>query len=127
MASGRLPFPRFVRYAGAGAVGTGVHYATLITLVHNAVASPVAASTFGAIGGAIVNYALNYRLTFDSRRAHRTAAPRFALVAAAGIALNAGVLAALLALFGPHYLVAQVVATAAVLVVGYLANRAWTF
>jgi len=41
--------------------------------------------------------------------------------------LNGLVLAAMLALVGPHYLVAQVVATLAVLVAGYLANRAWTF
>ena len=44
-----------------------------------------------------------------------------------GIALNALVMAAVLALAGPHYLVAQVIATGAVLAVGYLANRAWTF
>jgi putative flippase GtrA len=48
-------------------------------------------------------------------------------VALGGIALNALVMAAVLAGFGPHYLVAQVVATGAVLVAGYVANRIWTF
>ena len=90
-------------------------------------AGVVAASTAGAIVGAAVNYLLNHRFTFASSAAHGRALPRFAAVAAGGIALNALVLAGMLALVGPHYLVAQVVATLAVLVAGYLANRAWTF
>jgi putative flippase GtrA len=119
--------PQFFRYAGSGAVGTAVHYAVLIALVAFADAGAVEASTMGALVGAAVNYALNHRFTFRSRKAHGTAFPRFALVAAAGIVLNALVLAAVLAIAGPHYLVAQLVATCAVLAAGFLANRAWTF
>ncbi len=119
--------PQFLRYSGAGALGTSVHYAVLIGLVQLAGVGAVAASTAGAIGGAIVNYVLNHRYTFASRKAHRAALPRFAAVSVLGVALNAVVLAAVLALVGPHYLVAQVVATGAVLAVGYLANRTWTF
>ncbi len=119
--------PQFFRYAGAGAVGTAFHYAVLIALVQLANIGAVAASTAGAITGAIVNYALNHRFTFASRRTHGRALPRFALVALAGVVLNAIVVAAVLAAAGPHYLVAQVVATAAVLGAGYLANRLWTF
>jgi putative flippase GtrA len=119
--------PQFLRYAGAGAVGTALHYAILIGLVQQARLDAVLASTAGAVAGALVNYALNYRYTFASGRAHREALPRFAVVAALGVALNAVVMAAVLAIAGPHYLVAQVVATATVLAVGYLANRTWTF
>jgi len=119
--------PQFLRYAGAGALGTALHYAVLIGLVQLARLDAVLASTAGAIAGALVNYALNYRYTFASDRAHRRALPRFALVAIAGIVVNALVMAAMLAFAGPHYLVAQVVATATVLATGYLANRAWTF
>lgn len=119
--------PQFLRYAGAGAFGTGVHYAILIGLVQLARVDAVLASTAGAVAGGLVNYALNHRYTFASDRAHRLALPRFALVAVAGIAVNALVMAAVLALAGPHYLVAQIIATATVLAAGYLANRAWTF
>jgi len=119
--------PQFLRYATAGAFGTAVHYAVLIGLVQLARFDAVLASTAGAIAGALVNYALNHRFTFASDRAHRQALPRFALIAVAGIVINALVMAAVLALAGPHYLVAQVVATATVLAAGYLANRAWTF
>ena len=41
----------------------------------------VAASTLGAIAGALVNYSLNHRFTFASDKAHRQALPRFAVVA----------------------------------------------
>ncbi len=126
----RLPAPiaqQFLRYASAGALGTGVHYVMLIALVQLAGVGAVIASTAGAICGAIVNYALNHRYTFASRRAHRIALPRFATVAALGVVLNAIVLALVLGQVGPHYLLAQVIATAAVLAAGYLANRAWTF
>ncbi len=121
------PAAQFVRYAGAGAIGTGLHYAVLIALVQLARADPVAASTAGAVCGALLNYALNHRFTFASGKSHATALPRFALVAVAGIALNALVMAGVLALAGPHYLVAQVIATGVVLAAGFLANRAWTF
>jgi putative flippase GtrA len=118
---------QFVRYAGAGVIGTAAHYAVLVALVQGAEAGVVAASTAGALVGAGVNYLLNHRFTFASRESHGRALPRFAAVAAGGIALNALVLATMLSWVGPHYLVAQVVATLAVLVAGYLANRAWTF
>ena len=119
--------PQFVRYAGAGVIGTLGHYAVLVTLVQGAGAGVVVASTAGAMAGAAINYALNHRFTFASTASHRRALPRFAVVAVAGIAVNALVLAGMLSLVGPHYLVAQVAATLAVLVAGYLANRAWTF
>lgn len=122
-----LPATQFLRYAGAGAIGTGLHYAVLIALVQLTRAGPVLASTAGAVCGALVNYALNHRFTFASDKSHRRALPRFALVAAAGVALNALVMGAVLAVVGPHYLIAQVIATAAVLAAGFLANRAWTF
>ncbi len=117
---------QFLRYAGAGAVGTLAQYALLVLLVQTRTAGAVTASTAGAILGALVNYVLNHRFTFASGRSHAQALPRFATVAVAGIALNALVVA-LLVHADVHYLVAQVVATGVVLVAGYLANRAWTF
>ena len=120
-------FAQFVRYAGAGVIGTAAHYAVLVTLVQFAQTGAVAASTAGAIVGAGINYFLNHRFTFASGQSHRRALPRFAAVAAAGVVLNALVLAAVLALAGPQYLVAQVIATLVVLLAGYLATRTWTF
>ena len=119
--------PQFFRYAAAGAIGTAAQFAILAGLVQLARADAVAASTAGAIAGALVNYALNHRFTFASRREHRIALPRYCAVAGVGILLNAAVLAAMLAFVRLHYLAAQIVATGVVLVAGFVANRRWTF
>ena len=118
---------RFLRYSLVGAIGTVAHYALLVVLVQAGGVSPVPASTLGAIVGAIVNYVLNHRYTFASRRRHRESLPRFMAIAAAGTAVNAALLAVLVNSLGVYYLAAQVVATLAVLALTYLANRAWTF
>jgi putative flippase GtrA len=119
--------PQFIRYAGAGAFGTAAQYVILVALVQTGTTGAVVATTAGAIVGAAINYALNHRVTFASGVPHTRALPRFAAIATIGIALNSLVVAIMLALIGPHYLVAQIVATLAVLAAGYLANRAWTF
>ena len=123
----RSTAPQFLRYAGAGIAGTALQYAVLIVLVQLAGLGAVIASTVGAIAGAIVNYSLNHQFTFESDKTHGHALPRFALVAVAGVALNAVVVAAMLAFVTSQYLVAQLAATGAVLVAGFLVNRAWTF
>jgi putative flippase GtrA len=119
--------PQFLRYVLAGATGTAVHYAVLIVLVQLASIGAVAATTAGAVSGALVNYRLNHRFTFQSDQLHRRALPRFALVAVLGIAINAAVVALLFPWVTPYYLVAQVVATGVVLITGFAVNRAWTF
>ena len=121
------PVPQFLRYAGAGAIGTALHYAVLIALVQLARQDAVVASTAGAVAGALVNYLLNRHFTFASVKPHARALPRFALIAVGGVALNAAVMASVLYVAGPHYLLAQIAATGAVLAAGFLANRAWTF
>ena len=108
---------QFVRYGVVGAAGTALQYTILVLLVQLGQIPAVAASTAGAIAGALVNYLLNHRWTFLSTRSHEHALPRFTVVALAGI----------LSFFGAHYLVAQTVATGVVLVAGFLANRTWTF
>jgi putative flippase GtrA len=117
----------FFRYALAGAIGTSAHYAVLIGLVQRGGIEPVIASTAGAALGAVVNYLLNHRYTFASRKTHRHALPRFLVIAAAGMVVNAALLAAMHTGLRLHYLVAQILATLAVLGLTYATNRAWTF
>lgn len=118
---------QFLRYAAAGAIGTAVQYAILVGLVEALRMDPVAASTLGATAGAFVNYGLNHRITFASRAPHARAFPRFAALAAAGLVLNAAVIAALVSAARANYLAAQVVATAVVLACTFVGNRRWTF
>ena len=110
-----------------GAIGTVVHYAILIAMVTTRTAAPLPASAVAFTAGAGVNYLLNYRFTFASRKRHVEAAGKFYVVAMCGLAINSGVMAVGVNLLGVHYLATQLAATAIVLVWNFVANRAWTF
>jgi len=118
---------RFLCFAGIGAVATAIQYLILVAGVQFADAAPVVASTIGFITAALVNYALNRRYTFGSRKPHAEAMSKFFAVAAIGLALNGMLLSAGIQLLGLDYLLAQVLATLAVLIWSYSANAAWTF
>jgi putative flippase GtrA/DNA-binding beta-propeller fold protein YncE len=117
----------FLRYVGAGGVGTSLHYALLVLFVEALHTSPAFASVVGAMAGAAVNYLLNYHLTFVSLASHRHTVPRFFTVAAFSTALNGVGMSFLVEGLGLHYLLSQIVCTAGVLAVGYLLNKSWTF
>ena len=119
--------PQFLSFALIGLVGTAAHFLVLYTLVAQFELGPVLASSVGAVTGALVNYGLNYRLTFRSRKRHRDALPKFLVVAAGGWLLNGLLMAILLSRLDIHYLLVQVIVTSLVLVWNFLANRLWTF
>jgi putative flippase GtrA len=118
---------QFVSFTAVGAVGTAAHYSALIALVQFMHVSPVPSSGVGFVIGALVNYALNYRLTFRSKKLHRESMPKFFLVAMVGLVLNTAVMVFLVEILRLHYLVSQVLATGGVLVWNFTANRYWTF
>jgi putative flippase GtrA len=118
---------RFLCFAGIGAFATAIQYLILVAGVQLAQAAPVVASSIGFGAAALVNYALNRRYTFGSRKPHLEALTKFATVAGLGLALNGVLLAAGTQLLALNYLVAQVMASAAVLLWNYSANAAWTF
>lgn len=121
------PARQALHYAAVGACGTGLHYLVMAALMLALGLAPIAASTGGALCGAAVNYGLNYRFTFRSQQRHRRALPRFALVAALGVGLNALLLGWALRHAGLPTLWAQLAATAGVLGFTFLANRRLTF
>jgi glycosyltransferase involved in cell wall biosynthesis len=123
----RLTTAPFLRYAGAGGVGTACHYLVLGLLASAFAVRPTYATVVGALVGASVNYLLNYHFTFASKTAHRVAMPRFMMVAAMSAALNGLGMWFATTRLGLHYFVAQLGCTAGVLVLGYLLNAAWTF
>jgi dolichyl-phosphate beta-glucosyltransferase len=123
----RLLSAQFVRYAGAGAMGTLCHYIVLIILAEAFSVRPAPASVAGALVGAGVNYLLNYHFTFASNLAHRSALPRFIAVAALSATVNGLGMWFSTTRLGLNYLLAQVGCTAAVLAIGYALNAAWTF
>ena len=114
-------------FAGVGVVAAVVHYGLLIALVEAGGLGPVPATLAGYIGGGVVSYALNRRHTYTSRRPHREATWRFALVAFVGFLLTWLFMHAFTIWLGAPYLPAQLVTTGIVMLWSFLAHRAWTF
>jgi putative flippase GtrA len=118
---------QFIAFSGVGVVAAVAHYGVLIALVEIGRITPVIATLWGFVAGAIVSYVLNRRFTFQSDRPHRSAVPRFLAVTAGGFVLNGVAMWILNEQWGVPYLVAQVVATGIVLFWNFTANRFWTF
>jgi hypothetical protein len=76
---------QFLSFALIGLLGTAAHFLVLYVLVSQLDFGPVSASSVGAVTGALVNYGLNYRLTFRSQKKHRDALPKFLVVASGGL------------------------------------------
>ena len=117
---------QFLRYTSVGALATAVHYALLVLGVEAFGWPAFAASGFGAVVGAQVAYAGNRRFTFAHRGDVRASWPRFQATALVGAGVGMGIVA-LGVRWGVHYLVAQMVATGASLVLTFAINRAWSF
>ena len=113
----------FLKYGLAGFVGTLAHY--LVMGAALGFASPVTATTLGAVCGGLVNFLLTRRYVFLSDRPAHATLIRFASVALLGIGVNALVLA--LCISTLPLFVSQALATAVVLILGFSLNRTWTF
>lgn len=118
---------QFVLFSGVGVIAAVAHYGTLICLVELVALRAVAASALGFTAGALVNYSLNYRITFRSDKAHREAMAKFFTVALVGLGLNTAIMALATEVLALHYLLSQVLATGMVLVWNFTGNRLWTF
>ena len=118
---------QFTRFLLVGGLATACHYLILVVLVQTGLTQPLTASNTGFALSAVLNYLLNRRFTFASQRPHREAAPRFALVAATGLAINAGLFWLVHNLGGQNYLLAQVAATIGTICWNFALNRIWTF
>lgn len=118
---------KFVKFSGVGAIGTAAHYVTLVSIVQLLDANAVLASSTGAIVGALVNYYLNYNFTFRSNKRHNEALTKFLVIASVGFLINGAMMALLTETASLHYLAAQLVTTATVLIWTFTGNHRWTF
>jgi len=118
---------KFVRFLIVGGVATFVQYVALIWTVERWHWNAVLASSLGYFLSSIANYLLNYYFTFRSDTRHGVAATRFAIVAAAGLALNGLLMELLAARLHVPYVLAQVLATVGTLLWNYWANSKWSF
>jgi len=118
---------RFVRFLIVGGIATLIQYVTLIWSVERWHWNAVLASSLGYFLSTIANYLLNYYFTFRSDNRHRVAATRFAIVAAAGLTLNALLMEFLAQRLHFPYILAQILATIGTLIWNYWANSKWSF
>lgn len=116
----------FSRYTVVGALATAAHYFVLVACVEWAHWPAWLGSGLGATVGAQFAYAGNRWFTFAHRGAIGASWTRFMLTALLGALLGMAIVAIGVQL-GLHYLVAQVIATLAGLVLTFAINRAWTF
>lgn len=118
---------QLMKFLVVGGLSTICQYAILIGLVELFRTDPVIASGIGAFFGAVLNYFLNKSTTFQSTAKHKTAVPRFVLVAAIAIGLNAFLMALFTKSLGVTYIPAQIITTGLIVFFTYNANRIWTF
>lgn len=114
------------RYAVVGVAATTAHWLTLALLVEATGAAAWLGSGLGAVVGAQVAFFGNRRFTFDHAGERWPAWWRFMGTAAAGGGLGMAIVAGGVGL-GAHYLLAQALATAVVMVLTFAVNRHWTF
>ena len=117
---------RFVRFVLVGGIATAIQYALLVILVRGTAMAPTAASSIGFVASAVVNYILSYRFTFRSDRPHGAVAAKFGALTGAGLLINSGIMHVMVGI-RVQYLLAQVCATAVVLVWNFVGNSLWTF
>ncbi len=114
-------------FVAVGLAAAVAHYGVLIGLVEGARWHPVTATLCGYVAGGVVSYVLNRHLTFESRRGHRAAIWRFAVVAGVGFLMTGLLMGLFVNRWGAPYLPAQVVTTGCVLMWSFLAHKLWTF
>lgn len=120
---------RFVKYAVVGALGTLLHFGTLIFLVEATGLPAVTSSAIGFLLVVVVSYYLNRHWTFSSA-ANTSALGSFAkyvAVSTSGLVLNTAIMYAIVDLLEWPYLLGQAAVTVVVPVSNYFFNRTWTF
>ena len=118
---------QFAVFLCVGGFSTGIQYVTLWILVAYVSVNAILSSAIGFVLSALVNYLLNYYLTFQSNVRHRFAITNFFLVALVGLIINTIIMEILIDTVKIHYMIAQIVATVSVLFWNFYANKKWTF
>ena len=118
---------QFLSFAGIGVIGTAGHYAALLMLVEIFNISPVYSTTFGFIFGALINYILNYKITFSSEKNHSEALTKFFIIAVIGAAMNTLIMQFGISHSSMNYLIIQIIATIIILFWNFVMSKFWVF
>lgn len=118
---------KFIKFLGVGGLATAIQYGILILLVETNLALPVVASSIGYLVSSIANYLLNYYFTFSSSASHSLAIVKFLVVALIGLLINSLLIYVMTEMISIYYIIAQIVATLAVLIWNFFAHKYWTY
>ncbi len=118
---------QFVKFGIVGVSNTLLFLAVYTLLLKGFDVWYLAASAIGFIVGAVNGFLLNRRWTFRGHVGDSLTPVRWGVVQSCGLLLNLGLVALCVSGLGMDELVGQAVAIVVVVVVTFVANRAWTF
>jgi putative flippase GtrA len=118
---------QFIKFGVVGVSNTLLTFAVYTLLLKGFGVWYLAASAAGFVVGAINGFLWNRRWTFRGHVGDALTPVRWGVVQGCGLGLNLGLLYVLVHDAGLDKLLAQACATAAVTVLTFIANRAWTF
>lgn len=118
---------QFQRFFVAGGISTLIAYVILGVLVEGLGWNPVWSSATGFVISCFVNYWINHQITFGGHAPHRTAVPRFILLALVGLVLNTGIMKFCWSVLGIHYFLSQIIATGTVFLWNFVIARTLIF
>ncbi len=117
---------QFVKFGIVGVSNTLLFFAVYTLLLKLGVWY-LAASGIGFIVGAVNGFLLNRRWTFAGHVGDALTPVRWTVVQGCGLLLNLALVAACVEVLGLDKFIGQAIAIVVVVVVTFLANRAWTF
>lgn len=118
---------QFILFAMVGAIATLTQYTVLVILVEALSMKAIYASSLGYVLGAVVNYGLNRKHTFQSNKAHHKTLFQFTAVFLLGLTLNGSLMGLLTEKLGLSYIPSQILVTGFLLGWNFMAHRHWTF
>jgi len=110
-----------------GGIATALQYLILIILVELYRLDAITSSSIGFGVSALLNYYLNYHLTFKSEAPHYLALPKFLIVASIGLVLNGLLMFLFSEKLAIQYFTSQIFSTGGVLLWNFTISKIWTF
>ncbi len=119
-------FLQFFRYVFVGGIATVVDWGILWVLTEFAHVDHMVSAVIAFIAGLTVNFLLSKRLVFKANAARMSPVMEFvsyAVIGVIGLGITEGILYLFTNVWGLHYMLSKVIATAVVLVWNYLARK----
>lgn len=117
----------FTKFCSVGLICTAIQYLLLVLLIEIISLQEVIASAAAYGCSAIVNYLLNYHLTFQVTVRHQTAGVKFAVMVLLGLFSNTLLFYIAFSHFNLPYIYAQIIATGLVLMQNFTLSKTWAF